>query len=93
MRAGDRASYPAAVKTLVKYSPEDLLSHIGGLVVTSVTEVVGRQQVVIIHDSHEMGCSHPGHFVLFRIQINDFTGIELPNLLEGGGICRIVGAD
>ena len=81
--AGQRAAHPAPVITLVKERPVDLHAHVGGLGMLAVSEVVGGQKIVVVHDGHEMGSADHGHLVLFGVLFHDLLGVEFGHLLKG----------
>ena len=91
--AGDRAAHPAAVVAGIEQPAEHGLAEVGGLAVAPEAEVVGRQQVVVVHDGHDVGGADHGHFVLLGVELDNFPRMQLGDLLETILVSRTVGLD
>ena len=87
VRAGHGAAEPAAVRQVLG---EELLpdpgGHLGPLGVLAVLVVLGRQEVVVVHDLHEVGGALLSHLALLVVVDDDLT-VELEaDALDGRGI-------
>ncbi len=91
MGAGHGAAHPAAVKTRIEQEPVNFLADIGCLGMLAVTKIVGRQQVVVVHNGDQMGGADFGHFVLLGIQLHDFTRMHFGHRFQAVFIRRGIG--
>ncbi len=65
--AGHGAAFPAAIKSRIEELCKNLPADERRPWVGSVLEVVGGQQVKIVHDGHQVGGANAGHLILLGV--------------------------
>ncbi len=93
LRAGHRAAVPAAVGRLLGAAPLPPRGvDLGRVRVGTVLEVVHRQQIVGVHDFHDVGGAVAAHHALHRVVLADLLvqlDARLRDRLEVGRVVEI----
>ena len=91
--AGHRAAHPAAVVAGVEEAAEHRLAQVGGFPVLAEAEIVGRQQVVVVHDGDDVRGADGRHLVLLGVEFDDLAGMLLGDRLQTFFFSRLVGVE